>query len=167
MAEQGKVTKTIKIENARIAFKNFSGRETDFNEEGNRNFGLMLDDPEMVEDLIADGWPVKFLKPRPDSEDPEFRQPWLPVKVKFGKFPPIANLITVDRNEVRHRTKLDENTIGMLDGARAENIDLIIRPYNYPAVKGRPAGVSAYLKAIYYTLPSDDLESKYADAQYD
>jgi hypothetical protein len=48
---------------------------------------------EDAEMLKNDGWNVKYLKPSPD--DPEqYRQPWLPVKVKFGEIPPIIYLIS-------------------------------------------------------------------------
>lgn len=156
MSEQRKVTSNINIEGARLIFKNFQGKKTEFNEEGNRNFGVLLED-DLAESLIADGWNVKRLKPKPDDPD-EYKQPWLPVKVKFGQIPPIVVLINS-----RGKRKLDEETIDQLDWSLMKNVDLIIRPYNYPALKGRPAGVSAYLKALYVTIQEDELAEKYAD----
>lgn len=151
-----RVTSHIKIEGAKLIFRNFQGKKTDFNDEGNRNFGVILDD-QLAESLAADGWRVKYLAPRPD--DPEqYRQPWLPVKVKFSAIPPIATLINS-----RGKKRLDEDTIEQLDWSIIKNCDLIIRPYNYPAIKGRPAGVSAYLKAIYVTISEDEFAEKYAD----
>lgn len=142
----------ITIEGARIIFRNFQGKPSDYNAEGNRNFGLVLDE-ELADKLRADGWNVKVLKPRNEDEVP---QPWLPVKVKYGKIPPIAVLITS-----RGKTRLDESTIGQLDWARIKNIDLIVRPYVYPEMHGRPSGISAYLKSIYVTIQEDALEEKY------
>lgn len=156
MNEQGKITSNIHIEGARLFKKNFSGRKTDFNNEGTRSFGVYLDD-DLAEKLINDGWPVKFLKPRED--DPEqYKQPCMYVKVRFTPYPPIINLINS-----RGKKRLDEDTVDQLDWSRIENCDLIIRPYNYPAIKGRPAGVSAYLKAIYVTISEDEFAEKYAD----
>lgn len=78
-----------------------------------------------------------------------------------GKIPPIIILITSDG-----KIKLDEETVGQLDWTRIKNADMIIRPYNYPARSGRPAGVSAYLKCLYVTVAEDDLATKYADIPF-
>lgn len=151
-----KVTSNIRIEDAKLIFKNFQGKKTLYNDEGNRNFGVLLDD-DLAEELIKDGWNVKHLRPRED--DPEqYAHPWLSVKIKFNPYPPIVVLINS-----RGKMKLDEETVGQLDWSIIKTCDLIIRPYNYPAIKGRPAGVSAYLKAIYVTIVEDEFAAKYAD----
>lgn len=151
-----KKPQNIRIEGARLIFKNFRGEADQYNAAGNRNFGVLLDDA-LAENLIMDGWNVKHRKPNDDG----YQQPWLSVKVKFGKIPPTAVLITG-----RGKTRLDENEIGQLDFLRLSNCDLIIRPYCYPATAGRPAGISAYLKAIYATMEEDYLEEKYADLPF-
>jgi hypothetical protein len=144
----------ITVEGAKIIFRNFQGKASDYNAAGNRNFGLLLED-DLADQLKADGWNVKYLKPR-DEDEEDHRQAWLSVKVKYGKFPPIAMLITS-----RGKTRLTEETIDQLDYARIKNVDLIVRPYQYPAMNGRPAGISAYLKSIYVTIQEDALEEKY------
>lgn len=158
MSENKKVRYTIRIEDAQLIFKNFSGREKDYNEKGNRNFGVILpEDVIDVEQLKADGWNIKYLRPRED--DPEqYMRPWLSVKVKYNVIPPIVTLITS-----RGKRRLTEDTIDQLDWSRIENVDLIISPYNYPAMRGREAGVSAYLKSMYVTLAEDEFDTKYAD----
>ena len=151
-----RVTNNITIEGAKLIFRNFSGKTTDFNRSGQRNFCVILDD-ELAAKLEADGWSVKYRKPRED--DPEqYRTPFLPVKVQFGMYPPKVVLITS-----RGKKELNEDTVGQLDWARIVNADVQIRPYNYPAMQGRPEGVSAYLKQLYVTIQEDPLESKYAD----
>lgn len=151
-----RITSDIKISDARLIFRNFQGKASDFNDEGKRNFGVILSD-DLADQLEVDGWRVKHLRPQPDDPD-QYARPWLPVKVKFGKIPPIVVLINS-----RGKKKLNEDTIDQLDWTRIKNCDLIIRPYNYPAIKGRPAGVSAYLKAIYVTIDEDEFEMKYDD----
>lgn len=149
------VTNNINIEGAKLIFRNFKGEGTQYNAKGNRNFGVLLDD-DLADQLAEDGWNIKHLRPRED--DPEqHSQAWLSVKVKFGKIPPIVNLITS-----RGKKRLDEDTVDQLDWTRIKNCDVIIRPYNYPEMPGRPAGVSAYLKAIYVTVDEDEFEEKYA-----
>lgn len=156
MNEERRVTENLKIEGARLIFKNFQGKASQYNNEGRRNFGVLLED-NLAKRIIQDGWPVKYLKPRDDDPD-NHEQPWLPVKVKFNPYPPIAILINS-----RGKKRLDEDTIEQLDWSIIKNCDLIIRPYNYPPIAGRPAGVSAYLKAIYCTISEDEFEDKYAD----
>lgn len=151
-----KVRNNIKIEGGTLIFKNFQGKGSPYNAPGNRNFGVLIDD-ELADQLIQDGWPVKFLRPRPDDPE-EYRQPWLPVKVKYGVMPPIVTLINS-----RGKMRLNEETIDQLDWSIIVNADLVIRPYNYPEMAGRPAGVSAYLKSLYVTIAEDDFEEKYRD----
>lgn len=156
MKKDNKVNRTIKIENAKIFFKNFQGKGSDYNAKGNRNFCLAIDE-DMADELKDEGWNVKHRPPRKDDPD-KFEQPYIKVNVKYGDYPPRIILI----NE-RGKKHLDEDTVGMLDWTRIKNCDVVVRPYNYPAMNGRRAGVSAYLKALYVTIDEDDLERKYSD----
>jgi hypothetical protein len=150
-----KVTKNFKVEGAKIIFKNFSGKESDYNDAGNRNFGVLISDDD-ASMLVEDGWNVKYLR----EDETGHRQAWLPVKVKYGDYPPIIYIVYETVNGPR-KHKLDEDTINQLDWSIIESADIIIRPYNYPERKGRPAGVSAYVKSMYCNILRDDLESKY------
>lgn len=157
MSNEKKVTSNITIEDAQLIFRNFSGKQTDFNDEGNRNFAVIIEDDDLAKELANDGWNIKRLKPRDD--DPEGQTTaYLPVKVKYNKYPPVICLLTS-----KGKVKVDEETVGQLDWVAIENADLIIRPYNYPAMRGREAGVSAYLKTLYVTIQEDELTRKYAD----
>ena len=84
------LNKNIVIENARIGFRNFSGKEGKYNPSGRRNFCVFLD-PKIAEDLVADGWNVRYLEPRdPDDE----KQAYLQVAVNFSNVPPKIIVIT-------------------------------------------------------------------------
>lgn len=146
------VRDTITIENARIAFRNFSGKEGQYNAKGNRNFCVLLENQHAIV-LKDDGWNVKYLRPREEDDEP---QAYLQVSVNFGNVPPKIVLISS-----KGKTVIDEDEVNILDWAEIENVDLIIRPYNWE-VNGK-TGVKAYLKSLYVTIAEDDLEKKYSD----
>ena len=143
--------KNISVENAKIAFRNFSGEGGRYNREGDRNFCLMLDDEQLVADLVEDGWNIKYLKPREEEDSP---QAYLQVKVSYANIPPRIIMITS-----RGKTVLDESTVGTLDYADITNIDLIVRPYEW-AVEDK-SGIKAYVKTMYVVLEEDAFEAKY------
>lgn len=146
------VEDNIRIEGARIGFRNFSGEEGRFNPKGRRNFCVFLEE-DIAKDMEKEGWNVKWLQPREEGDEP---QAYLQVKVVFGKIPPKIVLVTM-----RGKTRLDEDTVNILDWAEIQNVDLVIRPYNWE-VNGS-TGVSAYIKTMYVTLREDEFESKYYD----
>lgn len=140
------------IEGAKIVFRNFSGKEGRYNPAGRRNFSVLLN-PEFAQQLLADGWNVKFLQPKEEDDIP---QAHLQVRVAYGPYPPKVVLITS-----RGKTALSEDEINILDWAEIANVDLIVRPYTWE-VQGKQ-GISAYLKAAYITIVEDEFERKYAD----
>ncbi len=152
MSESRKVESNIKIENARIGFRNFAGKEGKFNNAGRRNFCVFLE-TEIAEELESDGWNIRWLQPREEGDTP---QPYLQVAVQYSNRPPKVTLVTK-----HNRTVLDESTIDILDFAEIENVDLMLNPYNWD-VQGKQ-GVKAYLNVMYVTIVEDEFESKYQD----
>lgn len=152
MADDKKWVDNVTIEGARILFRNFSGEEGRYNAKGKRNFNVLLPE-EVAKLMIADGWNVKYLMPREEGDEPQAR---LEVAVSFGKRPPRIVLITS-----RGKTNLGEDMVSLLDWADIENVDLIIRPYNWD-VNGKQ-GIKAYVKSLYVTIREDELELKYLD----
>jgi len=146
---------TVLMEGVRIIFRNFAGKEGQYNREGDRNFGVILPE-DVAEAMLADGWNVKYLQPREEEED-ETQTPWLSVSVNFDKGKPPKIMLVTDRG----RTALDEKTVDTLDWADITNVDLIVRPYHWE-VSGR-TGVKAYLQSMYVTIEEDALERKYAE----
>ena len=71
----------LQIDDARIIYRNFSGEGSKFNREGDRNFSLIIDDPAIADELVAQGWNVKIKQPREEGDDPFIT---LPIKVKFN-----------------------------------------------------------------------------------
>ena len=146
------VNKNIVIENARIGFRNFSGEEGQFNPKGRRNFCVFLDS-ELGEVLESDGWNIRWLQPRDEDEE---EQAYMQVAVSYANIPPKILMITGGG-----KTMMNDDTIGMMDWAEIENVDLIIRPYNWE-VNGK-SGVKAYVKSMYITIKEDEFAHKYRD----
>lgn len=142
----------LTIENARILFRNFSGRPGRYNAEGIRNFCVIIDD-ELAERLDKEDWNVKWLKPRDEGDIP---QAYIPVRVSYKNFPPRVILITSN-----NKTELDEDNINILDFAEIVYVDLIINPSVWDV--NDKTGVKAYLRSMYVTIAEDDLENKYRD----
>jgi len=145
---------TVLMEGVRIIFRNFAGKEGQYNREGDRNFAVLLDDP-TAHAMAEDNWNVKWLRPRNEDEE-ETPQAYLPVSVNFKGRPPRIVLITS-----RGRTNLDESQVEMLDWADIINVDLIVRPYEWTV--NNKSGVKAYLQSIYVTIEEDALEMKYSE----
>jgi hypothetical protein len=143
---------TVLMEGVRIIFRNFAGKEGQYNREGDRNFAVLLDDI-TANAMAEDNWNIKWLKPRSEEEG-DTPQAYLPISVNFKGRPPRIVMITS-----RGRTNIDESQVETLDWVDIINVDLIVRPYEW-TVNGK-SGVKAYLQSIYVTIEEDPLEMKY------
>ena len=143
----------LQIDDARIIFKNFEGRGDKFNREGDRNFSLLIEDPNTAEALQREGWNVKIKDGRDEDDDPFMR---LPVKVKFTDYGPNVYLISGGK-----RVELDEESIGCLDNIDIESVDMDLRPYDWD-VNGR-TGRTAYLQSMEVVQRIDRFAARYAN----
>jgi len=142
----------VTIEGAQIIFRNFEGKEGQYNRKGDRNFAVIIPTEEFAEQLLRDGWNVKYLQPREEGDVPT---PYLQISVNFHNKPPRIVMITSTA-----RTNLTEETVEVLDWADIATVDMIFNAYEWE-VNGK-SGVKAYLKTLYVTAEEDDLERKYA-----
>lgn len=139
----------------KLLFLNFAGNQTQYNREGDRNFGVLLR-PEWVEEFQERGLNVKWLKPREEQDEPAA---WVKVKVNFNSpWPPEVILITE-----RGRTTLDSHTASTVDKADIAYVDLVLNASPYD-VNGS-TGITLYLVTAYITINEDDFERKYSLAQ--
>ena len=153
----------VQIDGARIIFRNFSGRGTQYNREGDRNFCVVIDDEDIANRLIEEGFNVKIRQPREEGEEPVM---YMKVNVKyhpkgseFERLNPVACLISG-----RNRNMLDEESICCLDSIDIENVDLDLSGSNWN-VQGR-SGRSAYLSKIYVTQELDRFATRYAEDEF-
>lgn len=142
--------KTFMVEDARIIFRNFAGKEGQYNREGDRNFAVVLDHDNASE-MLALGWNVKYLDARDEGDEDT---PYISVSVNFKNRPPRVVLLTATS-----RTQLDESSVEVLDYADILTVDLICRGYDWD-VNGK-TGTKAYLQSLFITIQEDALERKY------
>lgn len=142
----------VRIDNARIMFRNFAGAAGNYNPAGNRNFAVFLP-TDVAENMERDGWNIRWLNSRED-EPP---QAMVSVKLNFGNYPP--NIFLVSDGKI---SKLSEENVNLLDFAELAQADLILRGYTWE-VQGK-SGIKAYLKEGYFVLVVDELAKKYSKA---
>lgn len=148
-----KERKEFMIEGAELIFKNFGGREDQYNTEGNRHFSVILT-KEMADQLAKDGWNIKKKLPKNEEYDPFFM---IRVAVRFDNWPPRITMLT---NEGRTRTMLNEDNVEILDVLDIKNVDLICTGSEW-SVNGK-SGIKAYLKTMFVEINEDALERKYS-----
>lgn len=146
----------LQINNARIVYKNFSGKPSAFNREGDRNFSLVIPNIEIADTLKDKGWNIKIKPPREEGDEPFIT---MPVKIKFNDRGPRVYLET-GNNLVR----LDEESICCLDNVDIVKVDMDIRPYDWE-INGK-TGRTAYLQAIKVTQEVDRFCQQYAEEEY-
>lgn len=153
------IIKFFDVDGRNMRFRNFAGKAGKYNAEGDRNFCLLLN-PEVAAEMAADGFNIKYLKPRDEEEDPV---PYIQIKLKYYSRsgerlrPPKIVLLTK-----KGKTQLDEDSVNTLDWAEIEKFDIAINPREYNNIQGR-SGVSAYLKTLYVTIVEDEFEDRYLD----
>lgn len=140
----------LTIRDAKIIFRNFAGKGSQFNPEGRRNFGVVIEDEGLISALRSDGWLVKPLKKRDEDESQKYH---LPVTVSYAKIKPTIVLISG-----QNQKHLDESDINMLDWTRLIKVDLTINPSYYK--NPTREGIKAYLKTMIAYMEEDELLSE-------
>lgn len=141
----------LQIDDARIIHRNFEGRGDKYNREGDRNFSVVIEDQEIYDALIAEGWNVKVKPPR-DEDDVPFM--FLPVKIRCNDRGPAVYLKTGDAVN-----RLDEDSMGVLDEIEIVSVDMDLRPYDWE-VNGK-TGRTAYLQSIHVVQQVDRFAARY------
>lgn len=145
------VVPPVRIDNAKVIYRNFAGAKKQFNAKGDRNFHVVLD-PQTARVMEKDGWNVRWHDPRDEGDEA-----WASIKVavRFENYPPRIVQVT-DAGKVT----LDEDTVEILDWAEIKSVDLVLNGSAWSV--NDKSGIKAYLRKMFVTLSEDDLEAKYA-----
>lgn len=145
----------LEINDARIIYRNFSGVQNKFNREGDRNFAVVIPDQDICNRLVEDGWNVRVKYNEEDTENPFM---YIPVKIKFNGHGPSVYLKSGD-----NLTRLDEESVSMIDNIDIESVDVDLRPYDWEA-NGK-SGRTAYLQAMCVIQKVDRFINKYSKSE--
>lgn len=143
----------VTLKNVQIIYKNFEGREEQFNKEGDRYFHVLLD-AVTADVLEAQGYNIKR-KPALEEGGDEFIH--MKIKVNFKGRPPTVALISRSKGT---RNTLDADTVQLADHADFERIDMTISPYDWKLKSGQ-TGRTAYLQEFFGFLYESPLEQLY------
>lgn len=149
-----KVKDSLSLENVELIFKNLAGERRRYNDEGDRNFSVLLTDPEMAQEIKELGWNVRELRPLDEGDTPRWH---LPVRVSYRYFPP--RVIVVKKHG---KLYLDEDNVQMIDRSRVLSADVVLNPHNWEQDDGS-TGVTAYLREMWVTLEESRFGDKYGD----
>lgn len=146
---------TITFRDVKFTFwkTNFSGDPSRKKYNGERKtFDIVIEDEVLAKKLIEDGWKVKFYE---NSNDPFY---YLEVEVRYKPFPP--TIYTID-TRTRRKTLLTDDTVGMLDFARIEKVNLEIsgNPWD---VNGK-SGIKAYVSYMNVFIQSNPFADDFDD----
>lgn len=146
------------IPGQQIIFRNFEGVAGKFNNAGDRNFSLIIDE-DLASELQAKGFTVKRTKGNEDYD----AVPYIKIKVGFtlkdgtdNPYPP--KIFKIDSTGMR---QLDKNNVKLLDGARIIEADLIFSANGYEDRTTGELRYSAYVRNLYVTIEENELEREY------
>ena len=162
----------ITLKNTRFIFRpNFMGEVRSQYDDGSKYVNIVIDEnnPDnrygkpsdmktlKVEDLVNDGWNVRFMEAKDDYPEQAFIRVKVAYKKRNGdpvKRPPhIIKAI----GGPDYRVSLDEESVGDLDNEYIENVDHVdIRGWEYEEGK-----ISAYLVNMYVTVEDDPFMREY------
>ena len=130
------------IEDAKVIFPNFSGREGRYNREGNRCFSVMVPDKELALQLLQDGWNVKERLENGESTGEYYING---VNINFDYYIKPVIVYVSNGNEVELTEEMfDAGIAAQLDGRGAERYDISIRPRTWEKSDGT-VGVKGYV----------------------
>ena len=153
---EGNKLKVENLSNRNIIFRNFSGRPSQYNKNGDLKFTLVINEPETAQKLASHGWNVKCKPPKNEGDEPFCT---LDVKIRLD--------LEWARPKIKMFTRtgsvwINEDNIKLFDDAEFETVDLVLRQYAWKNGRGE-SGVSAQLSEMYARIAEGVLEAKWAE----
>lgn len=141
----------VTVRDARIILRNFSGTGKPMNQEGNRNFCVVIDDPAVAQSMGESGWNIKTSN-RPVEEGQELK-PFIQVTVKYRDIngQPVKPPRIVMMTSSGPRTITEEN-VSHLDNVDIAKADVIFQERKWEG------GIKAYCKTLVIWIDEDELE---------
>lgn len=139
------------LEEKQIIFRNFSGKEDQYNRAGDRNFAVVLD-AEEAQRMLEEGWNVKTLGAREEGDEDRH---YIQVSVSYKTRPPKIRMVTS-----RGQSFLGEGEVELLDWVDVQYADVVLNPYEW-VVNGK-SGVKAYLQNLVVVIEEDPIDLKWA-----
>lgn len=144
------------MEDARILFKNFEGREERkdgqiVNGAGNQNFSVELPH-DLAQQMIEDGWRVGILKPSEEGGEPGY---YLKVNLSYRYEDPTVLMYTKSKGV---ETPLDRFSVAKLDKLPIVTADVMFTPWR----KDENSPISGYLKELRVLIEDSPFEEKWA-----
>lgn len=154
------------IENTRFIFAtNFAGDpNADRFNDGRRKCNIVIPTEEMAQALIDIGVKVKTTKPSMDDDGNAYPvEKYVTATLKYDtrtgekvKYPPKVCLVNVNGVPI----ELTEETVGMLDGIRVKNVNVVLNIFEYNPITHDK---SLYIRTLYVEqdLDNDPFMSRY------
>lgn len=143
------------LRDARFNFRNFSGMNSRFYVPGTelkRNFGVILP-IELAQQMLQDGWPVKFPDPRVDEEE---RDPYITVHLGYKIRPPRVAMKTSTGT-----VTLGQEDVEVLDWADIKEAHVIANMGHWTMETTGKTGQKAWLKTLVVVIEEDELELEF------
>lgn len=154
-----KERKLISLEDTNFIWRtNFSGDpERDSFGNDARQASIIIPDPELAEELLAEGYNIKKTNPREGEEEGFEPRYYTTIKVNYDSFsPPCIYLVSGDADPLM----LDEESISILDRCQVLNVNAILNPYE----NSRTGRKSLYVRTMYVEqdVADDPFAARYA-----
>lgn len=145
----------VELEDVKVKWNwsHFDGRADTFNDEGDYNYTLILDE-KTAADMLEAGWTgIKENPPYEEGDPPEWT---LKVKISYKYEAPRIYLIKNNR-----KIRAEESDLRDIRRDTCLQMDVILTPSRW--VNGPRTGVTAYTKELYAEIKQSRFADKYED----